>query len=78
MPASAAAATQIHNPALLWLALTFAIWTGAAESIYTVGSAHANDRAEPQYYVALTSTLIVAWSITGVTAPALATFSSFD
>lgn len=71
--ASAAAATQIHNPALLWLALTFAIWTGAAESIYTVGSAHANDRAEPQYYVALTSTLIVAWSITGVIAPALAT-----
>ena len=71
--ASAAVATQISGMALVWLILVFAVWGGATESIYAVANAHANDRAEPQYYVSLSSTLLVAWSVSGVILPALAT-----
>jgi MFS family permease len=71
--ASAALATQMSGVALMWLILVFAIWSGATESIYAVANAHANDRAEPQYYVSLSSTLLVAWSISGFVLPGIAT-----
>ena len=69
----AAVATQMSGAALAWLILVFAVWSGATESIYAVANAHANDRAEPQYYVSLSSTLLVAWSVSGFVLPALAT-----
>ena len=71
---SAAAATQTGGAGVLWLILIFAIWSGATESIYAIANAHANDRAEPRYYVAVSSTLLVAWSISGLLLPGLATF----
>ncbi len=71
--AGAAVATQLAGAPLLWLILVFAVWSGATETIFAVANAHANDRAEPQYYVAVSSTLLVAWSISGVLFPALAT-----
>lgn len=71
--ASAALATQMSGVALMWLILVFAIWSGATESIYAIANAHANDRAEPQYYVSLSSTLLVAWSISGFVLPGIAT-----
>ncbi len=58
---------------LLWLILLFAVWSGANESIYAVANAHANDRADPQYYVSLSSTLMIAWSVSGLVLPGLAT-----
>ncbi len=70
---SAAVATQLDGVALLWMILVFAIWSGATESIYAVANAHANDRADPQYYVSLSSTLLVAWSVSGLLLPGLAT-----
>ena len=70
---TAGLATQLSGAALLWLILVFAIWSGATESIFSVANAHANDRAEPQYYVSLSSTLMVTWSISGFAIPALAT-----
>ncbi len=70
---SAALATQMTGASLLWLILVFAIWSGATESIYAVANAHANDRAEPQYYVSLSSTLLVAWSVSGFVLPGVAT-----
>ena len=70
---SAGVATGLSGAGLLWLILVFAIWGGATESIYSVANAHANDRAEPQYYVSLSSTLLVAWSVSGIVLPALAT-----
>ena len=69
----AAVATQMSGADLVWLILVFAVWSGATESIYAVANAHANDRAEPQYYVSLSSTLLVAWSVSGIVLPALAT-----
>ena len=38
-----------------------------------MANAHANDRAEPQYYVAVSSTLLVAWSLSGLVLPGVAT-----
>ena len=55
------------------LILIAAVWSGATESIYAVSNAHANDRAEPQYYVSLNSTLLVAWSVSGTLFPILVT-----
>jgi MFS family permease len=71
--ASAATATQMAGTTLLWLVLVFAIWQGATESIFSVANAHANDRADPRYYVSLSSTLLVAWSVSGFVLPGLAT-----
>lgn len=70
---SASVALQTSALALLWLVVMFGIWGGATETIFSVASAHANDRAEPQYYVSLSSTLLVAWSISGIVLPAVAT-----
>ncbi len=70
---AASFATQLNNAELIWIILVFGIWSGATESIYSISSAHANDRADPQYYVSLSSTLMIAWSLSGVVMPGLAT-----
>lgn len=62
------------NLADFWMvALVFAIWAGASEGIYSVANAHANDRAEPQYYVSLSSTMLITWSVSGAVFPAIGT-----
>lgn len=66
-------ATQLNTAELIWLVLIFGVCTGATESIFSIASAHANDRADPQYYVSLSSTLLMAWSLSGVIMPALTT-----
>lgn len=71
--ASGIVATGMDGAALIWLILVFGIWGGATETIYAVANAHANDRAEPQYYVSLSSTLLVAWSVSGIVLPGIAT-----
>jgi len=55
------------------IVLIFSVWSGATESIYSVANAHANDRADRQYYVSLSSTLLVAWSVSGMVLPGIAT-----
>lgn len=70
---SASVATQAGQLPLVWLILIFAIWGGSTESIYAIANAHANDRADPQHYVSLSSTLLVAWSVSGLVLPAAAT-----
>ena len=57
-----------HTPVVI-LALLFAIFGGCSESLYAVGVAHANDRAEPVDYVALSSTLLFVWSLGGAIGP---------
>ena len=53
------------------LVLLFAAFVGCAESLYAVGVAHANDRAESVDYVALSSTLLFIWSLGGAIGPAV-------
>ena len=66
-------ASQIALDNFVWVVVVFALWADATESIFSIGNAHANDRADPQYYVSLSSTLLVAWSVSGLIVPALAT-----
>lgn len=57
----------------LWVMIVlFGVWAGATETIYAVANAHANDRAEPQYYVALSMTMLFAWSLSGFVLPGAA------
>ncbi len=53
----------------LLLALVFALLAGAVESIYSIANAHANDRTEPDKFVPLTSTLLIAWSVAATLVP---------
>ena len=71
--AGAAAATRANGADLIWLIAIFALWAGATETLYSVATAHANDRADPQYYVSLSATLLIAWSVSGFLLPGLAT-----
>ena len=50
------------NLNFFWLILMFALWAGSIETIYSVSSALANDRADPKHYVFLSSTLMIVWS----------------
>ena len=61
------------NFQFIWLVLVFAIWAGSNDTVYSVSSALANDRADPKHYVVLASTQMVAWSTGGFIAPLLAT-----
>jgi MFS family permease len=58
---------------LILMALVFALWAGATETIYSVASAHANDRASADEYVPLASTMLVAWSAAAFLLPAIVT-----
>ena len=69
--ASVAAVIGFTHFALV--ALTFAVWAGATETIYSVANAHANDRADSGTFVALASTMLVAWSTAAFVAPLVVT-----
>jgi len=57
------------------LALLFGIFGGLAESLYAVGVAHANDRAQPVDYVALSSTLLFVWALGSSLGPTAGTYA---
>ncbi|MEM7407638.1 MAG: MFS transporter [Pseudomonadota bacterium] len=66
------AASLSSVPLWAWITL-FGLWGGATETIFAVANAHANDRADPTAYVAVSSTLLIAWSLSGAVLPALTT-----
>ncbi|MDX1402681.1 MAG: MFS transporter [Kiloniellales bacterium] len=70
---SAGLATRINGGGLILMVLIFAVWSGSTETIFSVANAHANDRADPSDYVTLSSTLLVAWSLSAFLLPGLAT-----
>ena len=70
---SAGLATQVNGAGLVLLILIFAVWSGSTESIFSVANAHANDRANPSDYVTLSSTLLIAWSLSAFLLPGVAT-----
>jgi hypothetical protein len=49
------------------------VWSGASESIYSLASAHANDRAGKDDLVTLSSSLLFAWSVSGFIIPGIGT-----
>jgi MFS family permease len=63
-----------QTPFLL-LAVLFAAFGGLGESLYAVGVAHANDRAEMSDYVALSSTLLFIWALGAAIGPTTGTYA---
>lgn len=61
------------NLSFVWLVLVFAIWSGSIETIYSVSSALANDRADPKDYVFLSSTQMLVWSFGAFIVPLIST-----
>jgi MFS family permease len=57
------------------LAVLFAAFGGLGESLYAVGVAHANDRAEMSDYVALSSTLLFVWALGAAIGPTTGTYA---
>lgn len=67
------AAGIFDGSTLAVMILIYMVWSGASESIYSLSSAHANDRAGKDDLVALSSTMLFAWSVSGFIVPALGT-----
>ena len=55
------------------IVVIYVVWSGASESIYSLSSAHANDRAAKDDLVTLSSTMLFAWSVSGFLVPGIGT-----
>jgi MFS family permease len=67
------AAARYDAAALTVILIIYIVWSGASESIYSLSSAHANDRASKDDLVALSSSMLFAWSVSGFVIPGLGT-----
>lgn len=67
------AASRFDGSTLAVLLVIYVVWSGAAESIYSLSSAHANDRAAKNDLVTLSSSMLFAWSLSGFLVPAIGT-----
>lgn len=67
------AALRFDNATLLTIIVIYVVWGGASESIYSLSSAHASDRAGKGDLVALSSSMVFAWSLSGFLAPGVGT-----
>lgn len=66
-------AIRFDGGALLVIIAIYVVWSGASDSIYSLSSAHGNDRASKDDLVTLSSTMLFAWSVAGFIAPGLGT-----
>lgn len=71
--AAGMAAHAFDGSAILLMIAIYVVWSGAAESIYSLSSAHANDRAAKEDLVTLSSTMLFAWSVSGFIIPGIGT-----
>jgi len=67
------AAARYDAAALTVILFIYVVWSGASESIYSLASAHANDRTSKDDLVALSSSLLFCWSLSGFLIPGLGT-----
>ncbi len=67
------AASRFDGAALLVMIVIYVVWSGASESIYSLSSAHANDRAGKDDLVTLSSSMLFAWSVSGFVIPGIGT-----
>ncbi|RWD36091.1 MFS transporter, partial [Mesorhizobium sp.] len=66
-------AITFDGGALGVLLAVYLIWDGASESIYSLSSAHAADRAGKDDLLALSSSMLFAWSLAGFVVPGIVT-----
>lgn len=67
------AASRFDGGSLGLMIAIYLIWSGASESIYSLSSAHANDRASKEELVRLSGTMLFLWSVSGFIVPGLGT-----
>ncbi len=67
------AAARYDAAALTIILVIYVVWSGASESIYSLSSAHANDRATKDDLVTLSSSMLFAWSVSGFLIPGIGT-----
>ncbi|MCV0395238.1 MAG: MFS transporter [Rhizobiaceae bacterium] len=67
------AAMGFDGAALGVVVAIYVVWSGTSESLYSLANAHANDRAEKDDLVMLSSTMLFAWSLSGTVFPAIGT-----
>jgi MFS family permease len=72
---SGALFTVTQRMPFLLIGVLFAVFGGFAESLYAVGVAHANDRADKTDYVALSSTLLFVWAVGAAIGPTTGTYA---
>jgi MFS family permease len=72
---SAALLTVTQHMPFFLIGVLFAVFGGFAESLYAVGVAHANDRADKTDYVALSSTLLFVWALGAAIGPTTGTYA---
>ncbi len=66
-------ASRFDGAALLVMIVIYVVWSGASELIYSLSSAHANDRAGKDDLVTLSSSMLFAWSVSGFVIPGIGT-----
>ncbi|MDP3898245.1 MAG: MFS transporter [Mesorhizobium sp.] len=67
------AASRFDGATITVMILIYIVWSGASESIYSLASAHANDRASRDDMVTLSSSMLFAWSVSGFVVPGIGT-----
>lgn len=67
------AAARFDAARLSVILAIYVVWSGASESIYSLSSAHASDRASKDDLVALSSAMLFAWSVSGFLIPGIGT-----
>lgn len=67
------AASSFDGGTLVVMVCIYIVWSGASESIYSLASAHASDRASKDDLVALSSSMLFAWSLSGFVVPGFGT-----
>ena len=67
------AALGFDGGPLALLIVVYLLWDGASETVYSLASAHAGDRASKEELVALSSSLLFAWSLSGFVVPGIVT-----
>lgn len=71
--AAGLAALGLDGGPLAMLIVVYLLWDGASETVYSLASAHAGDRAGRDELLALSSSLLFAWSLSGFLVPGLVT-----
>ncbi len=67
------AASRFDGAGLATIIIIYMAWSGASESIYSLASAHANDRAARDDLVTLASSMLLGWSVSGFVVPGIVT-----
>jgi MFS family permease len=66
-------AISLPGAALPVMIAIYILWSGTSDSIYSLANAHANDRASRDDLLALSSSLLFAWSVAGFVVPGIGT-----